>query len=470
MFLKSLSGRFLLLTIIGVMLAEVLIFVPSVARFRLDYLQSRLERAQIASLALLAAPDQMVEPDLEAELLRNAGVLNVALKRDEVRELMLASPMQAPIDKDHDLRALGPFALIGDAFDTLLNGEGRVIRVQGEPVKQAGLLIDVVMEETPLRDAMITYGTNIFYLSLVISVTTAALLFFAVRLLLVRPISRLIMQIKSYGDAPEDTRRIIEPSASVNELHDAEVALQSMETQLSQSLRQKDRLAALGTAVSKISHDLRNMLTTAQLLADRMEMSDDPRVQKSAPKLVGSLSRAVNLCESTLAFGRAEEAAPMKTSFTIRLLLEDVADSERLAVGDAPIGIHVAAEPPGLMITADQEQIFRVLSNLVRNARQGLESQRKPGRIDISAAEQDDAWTITVADTGPGLPEKALKKLFRPFEGGVRSGGAGLGLAISSELVKGHGGKLELLSSDEKGAEFRISLPKDPAAGLLPVS
>jgi signal transduction histidine kinase len=172
----------------------------------------------------------------------------------------------------------------------------------------------------------------------------------------------------------------------------------------------------------------------------------------------------VNLCESTLAFGRAEEAAPMKTSFTIRLLLEDVADSERLAVDDAPIGIHVAAEPPGLMITADQEQIFRVLSNLVRNARQGLESQRKPGRIDISAAEQDDAWTITVADTGPGLPEKALKKLFRPFEGGVRSGGAGLGLAISSELVKGHGGKLELLRSDENGSVFQVTLPKDAAA------
>lgn len=461
MFLKSLSGRFLLLTIIGVMLAEVLIFVPSVARFRLDYLQSRLERAQIASLSLLAAPDQMVEPDLEAELLRNAGVLNVALKRDEVRELMLSSPMQAPIDKNYDLRMLGPLALIRDAFDTLLNGEGRVIRVQGEPVKQAGLLIDVVLEETPLREAMITYGANIFYLSLIISVTTAALLFFAVRLLLVRPISRLIMQIKNYGDAPEDTRRIIEPSASVNELRDAEIALQSMETQLSQSLRQKDRLAALGTAVSKISHDLRNMLTTAQLLADRMEMSDDPRVQKSAPKLVGSLSRAVNLCESTLAFGRAEEAAPMKTGFPVRLLLEDVADSERLAIGDAPIEVHVAVEPAGLKVKADQEQMFRVLSNLVRNARQGLESQNKPGRIDLSAAEEADVWTISVADTGPGLPEKALKKLFRPFEGGVRSGGAGLGLAISSELVKGHGGRLELLRSDENGSVFQITLPRE---------
>lgn len=151
----------------------------------------------------------------------------------------------------------------------------------------------------------------------------------------------------------------------------------------------------------------------------------------------------------------------MKTGFAILPLLEDVADSERLAVGDAPIEIHVSA-PAGLKILADQEQIFRVLSNLVRNARQGLEARKKPGRIDISATEQDDNWTITVEDNGPGLPEKALAKLFRPFEGGVRAGGAGLGLAISSELVKGHGGKLELTRNSPEGAEFRISLPKNP--------
>ena len=93
MFLKSLSGRFLLLTIIFVMLAEVLIFVPSVSRFRVDYLQTRLDRSQIASLALLASPNDMVTVELEAELLRNADVLNVALQRDSVRELMLSSPM-----------------------------------------------------------------------------------------------------------------------------------------------------------------------------------------------------------------------------------------------------------------------------------------------------------------------------------------------------------------------------------------
>ena len=89
--LNSLSGRFLILTTVFVMLAEILIFVPSVARFREDYLLARLERAQIASLALLA--NDMIDSELEAELLENAEVLNVVLRRDEVRQLMLSSPM-----------------------------------------------------------------------------------------------------------------------------------------------------------------------------------------------------------------------------------------------------------------------------------------------------------------------------------------------------------------------------------------
>src|SRR6056297_2169188 len=99
---NSLSGRFLLLTIIFVMIAEVLIFVPSVARFREDYLLARLERAQIASLALEA--DDMISRDLERELLRNAEVYNVVLRRDEIRQLALSSPIPSPISATFDLR------------------------------------------------------------------------------------------------------------------------------------------------------------------------------------------------------------------------------------------------------------------------------------------------------------------------------------------------------------------------------
>ena len=122
--------------------------------------------------------------------------------------------------------------------------------------------------------------------------------------------------------------------------------------------------------------------------------------------------------------------------------------------------------PPGLMIRADAEQLYRVLSNTVRNARQAIEAKGTGGTIEISGGEDEADWWIKVGDTGPGLPPKAREHLFTAFQGGARKGGSGLGLAIASELVRGHGGRLELLRSDEAGTEFLIRLPKEMRAGL----
>ena len=459
MFLNSLTGRFLLLTIIFVMIAEVLIFVPSVARFRVDYLQERLERSQIASLALLATPNDMVEPELEAELLDNAGVLNIVLRRDEMRELILSQPMPSMVDRDFDLRMAGPIALIRDAFATLMGDGDRVIRVIGAPVKGAGLLIEITLYERPLRAEIVDYGLRILTLSAVISVLTASLLFFAVRQFVVCPIERLVHSIKAYEESPEDGRLIVVPEAGVTELLEAETALRSMQTQLTQSLRQKERMAALGAAVSKISHDLRNILTTAQLLADRMETSDDPMVKKSAPKLVNSISRAVNLCESTLGYGKAGETVPMLTQFSLKHLFNDIVESELLAVGEAPVSITSQVEGD-VALEADQEQIYRVVSNIVRNARQVLESRANGGHISLYGYEREDGWVITVTDDGPGLPLRARDNLFEAFKGSVRKGGSGLGLAISAELVRGHGGRLEVIETGDEGTTFRVWLPK----------
>lgn len=458
MFLNSLTGRFLLLTIVFVMLAEVLIFVPSVARFRQDYLQARLERGQLASLAVLANADQMVDPALEKELLENAGVLNVVLRRNEVRELVLSSPMPVPVEASYDLRDASPFVLIRDALMIMFIAEDKVIRVIGTPVKQAGLQIEVTLHTTEMRDAMIDYGIRVFLLSLVISVITSALLFFAVRRFLVLPIRRVVGHITAFKDAPQDLAKIIEPSAGITELFEAEQALMAMQIELSAALKQKDRLAILGGAVAKISHDLRNMLTTAQLLADRMEMSKDPAVKRTTPKLVGSLSRAIKLCESTLKFGKAEEPPPVLADFLLRPLVEDVVASESLPIEGAGI-TYALAIPDNMRVRADAEQIFRVLSNLIRNAQQAIIATQMPGTITVAATMESKFWAIEVHDTGPGLPARAQAHLFEAFEGGTRQGGTGLGLAIASELVRGHGGTLDLVETNENGTQFRICLP-----------
>ena len=467
--LNTLSGRFLLLTTVFVVLAEMLILLPGLANFREDYLLTRLERAQIASLALLTT-DALIEPELERELLDNAGVYNVVLRRDAMRQLVLSSPIPEPIAATYDLREVPLPTLVRDALAVLIDPENHVIRVIGDPVQQGGRLIEVTLATGPLRLEMIEYGVRLLSLSAVVSVVTALLLFLLVRRLMVVPIKRVVAHMAAYAEAPEDARTIISPQARVEELRVAEEAFASMQHQLTAALRQKERLAQLGQAVAKISHDLRNILTTAQLFADRMEDSDDPAVQRAAPKLMTSIGRAVNLCETTLAFGRAEEPPPKLAPFDLSGLVAEVIEGEQAPATAAQIDF-ITDVPAGLVLRADREQLYRVLSNLARNARQAIEATGKPGSIEFGAGITDEGWWIRVQDTGPGLPEKARERLFQPFSGGVKKGGTGLGLAISAELVRGHGGRLELVRSDATGTEFRLHLPRaldlagDDAAG-----
>lgn len=455
--LNSLSGRFALLTILFVLLAEALILVPSLSNHRLTILESRLERAQIASLAQLAT-DEAIASDVESELLLNAGVYNVVLRRDDLRQLVLSSPLPGPVAATYDLRDATTWAAVRDAMAQLFNPADRVIRVIGEPVQQAGQLIEITLSTDPLRKDMIEFGLQLLVVSAAFSILTALLLNLAAQRLIVRPMRGVIRSMADYAANPQDARSIIAPGARMAELREAEDALAQMQTALTSALKQRERLANLGQAVAKISHDLRNILTTGQLFADRLEESDDPAVRRAAPKLVNAITRAVNLCETTLAYGKAEEPAPTISRFAFAPLAEEVIEAESLA-GEAGRVEFVTDIPPTLRIHADRDQIHRVLSNLVRNARQAIEATGTPGTIEIGAGESEGGWFIRVGDTGPGLPEKTRETLFQPFSSGGRKGGTGLGLAIAAELVRGHGGSLTLVRSDAQGSEFIILLP-----------
>lgn len=456
--LNTLSGRFAAVTIIFVLLAELFILVPSLANFRLDELESRLERAQIASLARLTTDDSL-SGDVESELLQNAGVFNVVLRRNDVRQLVLASPLPQPISATYDLREMTMVQAMHDALLQLLQPGNQIVRVIGQPVNGAGQLIEITTATAPLRQAMVEFGLRLLTLSAAFSILTALLLNFAAQRLIVRPIRRVVDHMAAYAHAPQDARAIITPTARVAELREAESALAAMQTTLTLALKQKDRLAQLGQAVAKISHDLRNILTTSQIFADRLEDSADPAVRRAAPKLLNSISRAVNLCETTLAFGKAEEPAPTLSRFGLAPLVQEVAEAETLGGSG---GVEFILDiPRTLTVRADREQLYRVLSNLTRNARQAIEGTGQPGTIEIGAGEGDSEWWIRLGDTGPGLPQKAREDLFRPFAAGGRKGGTGLGLAIASELIAGHGGRLDLVRSDTEGTEFMIHLPRD---------
>lgn len=454
---RSLSGRLLVVTIIVVMLAEIAIFVPSVARFREDYLMDRVRRAEIAALTVLAAPDQMVSRELEAVLIQRADVLNVVVRREGWREMVLTSGTLAPIIGSYDLREPSIFELIRDAMVRITASSGGVIRVIAYAPEDMGKELEITLRAEPLTKAMRAYGLTILWLSLAISITTSAMVFFAVRRAVVRPVTDVIANVKHFSENPEDAGRIIEPGSRVGEIADAERAVADMQRDVHAALKSRARLASLGEAVAKISHDLRNILATTQLMVDRLEMSSDPIVARTTPKLLNSLDRAIRLCQSTLTYGRAEESPPELRNVVLADLASEVVEGLGLMPGDGVVSARIEIDEKAVA-SADPEHLYRVLNNLVRNAVQAIRSTERGGTVTISAHPAPGGVDIAITDTGPGLPAKTIEHLFKPFHGSTSREGTGLGLAIAHELATANGGNLRLVSSTTAGTEFRITL------------
>ncbi|MBL0406383.1 HAMP domain-containing histidine kinase [Microvirga aerilata] len=453
----GLSARLLLLTVMFVMLAEVLIYVPSVANFRLTWLNDRLAAAQIAAMVLDAAPEESLSEELEMRLLHGVGARAIALRGGGRRSLLATGDVPPEVSKTVDLRDAKWHTLVHDAFDALLNPADKPIRVIGSGMGVD--FVEMILDQRPLRHAMVEFSRNILLLSLFISIITASLVYLTLQWVIVRPVRRLTGNIAEFSSNPEDASRVIRPTDRVDEIGLAEQALARMETTLADELRQKRRLAQLGLAVSKINHELRNMLTTAQLLTDRLDRVTDESVQRIAPRLVGTLDRAIAFCETTLAYGRATEPLPQRRLIPLAPLIAELSNLTDLA---PEVGIAFEAEvPEDLMIDADRDQLSRVLVNLVRNAVQALSqagtSEGRP-RIDVSASREGKAVVILVKDNGPGIPERARANLFTPFQGSGQKGGTGLGLVIAAELVDLHGGTIGLHEGPDKTC-FKITIP-----------
>lgn len=471
--LHGLPSKLLYLTALFVMLAEVLIFVPSVANFRVTWLTDRLTAARLAALAAEAAPGGIIPENVRSELLSTAQLRSVAIKTSGMRKLVLPPDGDFVVDAKFDLReppgsgllerVSNRLTLIADALGVFFAPEGRMILVRGHP--QDGPrpalpmtdFVEIALPEATLKAAMVQYGLNVMGLSIIISIVAAAMVYVALSAMFVRPMMRITHNMLAFSENPEDASRIIVPSGRRDEIGIAERELARMQRQLAQTLHQKSRLAQLGLAVSKINHDLRNMLASAQLISDRLTAVPDPTVQRFAPKLIASLDRAISFCNDTLRFGRAEERAPRRELLVLRAMVEEV--GEGLGLPRDGIAWNVDIEST-LRVDADPEHMFRVLNNLCRNAIQAIESLGPPvqGEVAVEARREGLRSIVVVRDTGPGLSPEARARLFQAFGSSARNGGSGLGLAIAAELVRAHGGRLELLDV-AKGAAFRIEIP-----------
>jgi signal transduction histidine kinase len=469
----GLQSKLLVLTVVFVMLAEILIFLPSIANFRVNWLMGRLTSARLAALAADAAAQHQIPPMVKKELLDTAQVKGVAIKKNRIRRLVLPPDGPVVVEASYDFRTLttnGPVewvtqrvSLIGDAFMVFLHPGDRIIRVYGQADTGLGKppemdeFVEIVLPEAPLRAAMLKHARNILLLSIIISAIAAGLIYLALNRVLVQPMMNLARNMERYAGNPEDRGRMIVPSGRRDEIVTAETTLANMQGQMSSLLQQKNRLAQLGLAVSKINHDLRNMLASAQLISDRLSELPDPTVQRFAPKLISSLDRAINFCNDTLKFGRTQEAEPRREVFPLRGLLAEVADGLDLPRANIDFALEVSET---LQIDADRDQLYRILNNICRNALQALEAANEPsgGRITVRAERADRKTSVIIADNGPGIPARARENLFQAFQGGVRKGGTGLGLAISAELVQAHGGSLQLLDT-ATGAAFKLEIP-----------
>ncbi|MDX1739210.1 MAG: sensor histidine kinase, partial [Alphaproteobacteria bacterium] len=297
---NSLSARLLILTIGFVMLAELLIFAPSIANYRKNWLSEKLNAAHLAILAVDAAPDGMVSKEMEMQLLEHVGARSIAVKRIGMRQALI-NDMPPEVDESFDLRDPMAFTLIVDAFKALPRAENRMIRVLGYSPQDQNTEIEVILNEDELCDALAGFAGRIAFLSIVISAITAGLVFISLQWFLVRPMRLMTHNMIRFSDNPEDESRIMPSSVRKDEIGKAQRELAGLQRHLHDMLKQKEHLAALGTAVAKINHDLRGILSTALVVSDRLENSTDPKeVKKFAPTLISAIDRAVKLCSETL--------------------------------------------------------------------------------------------------------------------------------------------------------------------------
>jgi|HubBroStandDraft_1064217.scaffolds.fasta_scaffold00143_27 signal transduction histidine kinase len=456
--LRSLSARLLALTVFFVMLGEVLLFVPSVARFRLNYLDDKLAGAALALLALEAAPDNLVSQDLADQLLDHVGAYSAMPEEhghtspELERVLRKKLPTRAQVQAIFDLRKSDYWQQIRDAFAVYLRDDDRLLAVSGVSPRAPQGGLQITLAERPLRAAMTEYGWQMLVTSLTISAVTGTLLYLSLQWLLVRPMRRLTASMIAFRADPDNACRAVEPTRRSDELGVAERELAHMQEAVRLALGQRARLAALGTAVSKINHDLRNILSTARLVSDQLAENRAPEVRRAASSVLAAIDRAAKLCAGTLAFTR-EDAPPLTL---VRFGLEPLIQEVIAACGPAAAALRIDIATEACGIEGDRDQMFRALLNLTRNSIEAgathLAFSAGPGT--------GGGLDIEIADNGHGLPLRARDNLFRPFVGSARPGGTGLGLAICREIARAHGGDLVLVETSTSGTVFRLSMPK----------
>ena len=459
---QRLSSKLLLLTIGFVMLAEMLLFIPSAALHRQDWLSERAQQAGLLAQALTGVPDYEASEILTKQFMADTDVMLMAAKRDGMTELVLGAPPDMPGDMFViDIRAEKRFPSLLAPFQDIFSDGAGTLRVTASSPVQGHDALELLIPREKLRDALLDFMKRIFWWSLFIAIVTGALIYWTMSALIIRPVQQLAEDMTTFREDPEVRRSIQSRSNRKDEIGQLQREFTDLKQSQRAAFRQRERLAGLGLAVAKINHDLRNVLSSALLISDRLSMNPDEKMSTMGERLTRTVERGIGLTEDVLSYSRAETADPQiqdtRIAFTIGEAAADV-------IAQFPETKFRNIVPTDLMVRTDPDHAYRIFHNLFRNAAQAMVAHCKDNcRLQVSAEIRDGLVEIRIADTGPGLPERARDNLFQAFSGGQahssNSKSTGLGLSISKELAKAQGGDLNLMSSDETGTRFILTLP-----------
>ncbi len=465
----GLAGRVLAVTLTFVLIAMALFYITRLTAYRETWLHNKIASAQTVVEAFDAGGPIPPPEDLSRRILNSVGLKSVAVVTPAGRrELALpgATPATAEAISADDSSF---FEGVGATFRALFTAPGTIVKV-GSTAPPDEAALEVTFDETPLIDALWRVSHNFLNISLTIAAVVTCVLWAALWSMVLRPVRRLTSNIIAFGESPQDASRVIAPSERRNEIGRAEAALAVMQRTLAHELAERKRMAELGMAVARINHDLRNMLSAAQLISDRLATIPDPLAQRLAPRLVATLDRAIQFCQSTLTYGAGRELPPSRRRFDLSELVRQVVEAAQAEGGDA-IDYNVDI-PPRFCLYADPDHILRVLENLSRNAAQALMAKGaedgRPKAIRFAAIRTDGLALIELSDTGPGFPPDQAERIFEPFHKSTSQAGAGLGLAIAADLVTRNGGAITLAPAKADdfycGARFLIKLPTPEGA------